>query len=152
MGAFLVDEDFTEDTKLITVKFGSNAYFDLALNRVDLREVLAANRNVLVIVADKIAVLIAEKEGIEEYENEEAVAQGFSLSNSNSDCETLSNCDTFCPVSASPTAGAEHFSLSEFNSRDGVEVPETYRGNVQRVMNNLEVLRRELIATFCAPA
>lgn len=77
MGAFLVDEDFTEDIELVTVKFGSNAYFDLALNRADLREVLAANRNVLVLVADKIAVLIAENEGIEDFS--EKMREEFSL-------------------------------------------------------------------------
>ena len=77
MGAYLVDEDFNEDTKLITVKFGSDAYFDLALNRADLREVLAANRNVLVLVADKIAVLIAENEGIEDFS--EKMREEFSL-------------------------------------------------------------------------
>lgn len=77
MGAYLVDEDFTEDIKLVTVKFGSNAYFDLALNRADLREVLASNRNVLVLVADKIAVLIAENEGIEDFS--EKMREEFSL-------------------------------------------------------------------------
>lgn len=38
-------------------------------------------------------------------------------------------------------AGTEHFSLSEFNCHDGTVVPEKYRGNVQLVMQQLEVIR-----------
>lgn len=50
----------------------------------------------------------------------------------------------FCPAARAPSASTEHFRLDEFHSRDGVEVPEDYRGNVQQIMNNLEVLRSEL--------
>jgi len=44
----------------------------------------------------------------------------------------------------SENAKTEHFSLSEFNSNDGVEVPKEYRGNVQKLMEQLEALRTEL--------
>ena len=71
MGAYLVDEQFTEDTKVTTVKFGSDAYFDLALGRPDLRQILAANRFVVVLVAEKRAVLVAEDQGIEEFSDQQ---------------------------------------------------------------------------------
>lgn len=49
------------------------------------------------------------------------------------------------PVQAyAPFCGTDHFSQSEFDSKDGVEVPDEYKGNVQQVMNQLEVLRAEL--------
>jgi len=38
----------------------------------------------------------------------------------------------------------EHFSLSEFTSGDGELVPEEYWKNIQRLMNNLEILRASL--------
>lgn len=41
-------------------------------------------------------------------------------------------------------ASSTHFKLSEFNSNDGVVVPKMYRGNIQQLMNQLEVLREEL--------
>jgi uncharacterized protein YcbK (DUF882 family) len=44
----------------------------------------------------------------------------------------------------SENAQTEHFSLSEFNSHDGVEVPKDYRGNIQKLMEQLEALRTEL--------
>jgi len=37
-----------------------------------------------------------------------------------------------------------HFTMSEFNSKDGVPVPPMYYGNVQKVMEQLEVLRSYL--------
>lgn len=41
-------------------------------------------------------------------------------------------------------ANSENFNLSEFDCNDGTKVPEKYRGNVQLLMNQLEVLRKEL--------
>lgn len=52
--------------------------------------------------------------------------------------------DDFCPVNEATTAATDHFTLEEFRCRDGSEVPEKFRGNVQEVMDNLEVLRVEL--------
>ena len=71
MGAFLVDEQFTQDTEVITVKFGSDAYFDLARGRSDLREVLAASRFVVVLVAPKRAILISDAQGIETFSDQQ---------------------------------------------------------------------------------
>lgn len=42
------------------------------------------------------------------------------------------------------TAGTTHFNISEFHSKDGVEVPKKYRGNVQLLMEQLEVLQDAL--------
>jgi len=52
--------------------------------------------------------------------------------------------DTFCPVNNASDASSANFSLSEFRCHDGTDVPEKFRGNVQQVMDNLEVLRTEL--------
>ncbi|MBD1844532.1 N-acetylmuramoyl-L-alanine amidase [Cyanobacteria bacterium FACHB-63] len=79
--------------------------------------------------------LADDTEGIEGYEEEVYVnSQGLSLTCS----------DAFCPTNAASTASSAHFSLSEFTSRDGTVVPEQFRGNIQQVMDNLEVLRHEL--------
>ncbi|MCH8160581.1 MAG: hypothetical protein IIB88_01675 [Chloroflexi bacterium] len=77
MGAFLVDEEFTEDTQVITVKFGSDAYFDLARGRSDLREVLAASQLVVVLVAQKKAVLVSDTQGIEKFSDQQREEFGF---------------------------------------------------------------------------
>ena len=80
-----------------------------------------------------------DSDGIEEYENDDVLAQ--SLGN---DCSNLANCESFCPVNQASTASSANFQLSEFHSKDGTDVPQSFRGNVQTVMNNLEVLRAEL--------
>ncbi len=49
-----------------------------------------------------------------------------------------------CPVNPAESCASTHFSMAEFNSRDGVEVPRQLRGNVQALMHELEVLRGEL--------
>ncbi len=52
--------------------------------------------------------------------------------------------DSFCPVNEASTAGTDHFKLSEFRSKDGEDCPERFRGNLQTLMENLEVLRAEV--------
>jgi GH24 family phage-related lysozyme (muramidase) len=49
-----------------------------------------------------------------------------------------------CPINPATTAGTTNFSLQEFASRDGAPTPEGIRGNIQRLMEQLEVLRSEL--------
>jgi Ca-activated chloride channel family protein len=71
IGAFLVDEDVNEKTKIVNVKFGSDAYFGLIQGRRDLREALAASRNVIVMVSADTALLVADDEGIEEFSPEQ---------------------------------------------------------------------------------
>jgi hypothetical protein len=71
IGGFLVDEDVNEQTTITTVKFGSDAYFGLIQGRRDLREALAASRNVIVMVGAGQAVLVADDEGIEEFSPEQ---------------------------------------------------------------------------------
>ena len=44
---------------------------------------------------------------------------------------------------ATPPSTA-HFKMPEFNSKDGIAVPPMYYGNVQKVMEQLEVLRSYL--------
>jgi uncharacterized protein YcbK (DUF882 family) len=39
---------------------------------------------------------------------------------------------------------SKYFNISEFHSNDGVEVPEKYYGNLQKLMTNLDVLREYL--------
>jgi hypothetical protein len=71
IGAFLVDEDVNEKTEIVTVKFGSDAYFGLIQGRKGLREALAASRNVIVMVSADTALLVADDEGIEEFSPEQ---------------------------------------------------------------------------------
>lgn len=52
--------------------------------------------------------------------------------------------DTFCPRNSATNAGSTNFALREFRCADGTDVPVRFRGNVQELMNNLEVLRTEL--------
>ena len=56
-----------EETEIIIVRFGSEAYFELAGGRADLRLVLAASRNAVVQVNATQAVLIADEKGIEQF-------------------------------------------------------------------------------------
>jgi len=51
---------------------------------------------------------------------------------------------SFCAKNAAATASSAHFSLNEFDCRDGTVVPTDLRGHVQTLMNQLEVLRTEL--------
>lgn len=46
-----------------------------------------------------------------------------------------------CTIRPAQDAKTKHFALSEFHSRDGVEVPVNLRGNVQMLMEQLEVIR-----------
>lgn len=83
------------------------------------------------------------EDGIEGYEEEpEGIAQALDTR----DVEAcIASCsDGFCPVNYAATAGTAHFGMNEFRCRDGTDVPERFRGNVQQVMENLEVLRAEL--------
>jgi GH24 family phage-related lysozyme (muramidase) len=49
-----------------------------------------------------------------------------------------------CPVNAADDANSAHFTLAEFASSDGADTPRGAIGNVQTLMNQLEVLRAEL--------
>ncbi|MHC4303618.1 MAG: VIT domain-containing protein [Planctomycetota bacterium] len=71
IGGFLVDEDVNEQTKIVTVKFGSDAYLVVIQGRTDLREALAASRNVIVMVSANTALLVADDEGIERFSPEQ---------------------------------------------------------------------------------
>lgn len=47
-------------------------------------------------------------------------------------------------ITPADTAGTAHFSLQEFNSKDGASTPRGAIGNIQIVMEQLEILRDEL--------
>ncbi len=51
---------------------------------------------------------------------------------------------SYCPINRASDASTAHFTLAEFNCRDGSVVPENIRGNVQLLMEQLEVLRAEV--------
>jgi V8-like Glu-specific endopeptidase len=77
-----------------------------------------------------------ETDGVDAYEDDMPV-YGQAL--------TAGECtDGFCPTNQAATAGTTNFALSEFHCKDGTQVPERFRGSVQTVMENLEVLRAEL--------
>ncbi len=63
----LVDEDVNDKTHVIAVRFGSDAYFELAGGRPDLRPALAAATEVMVLVGENVAVLVLEGQGSEEF-------------------------------------------------------------------------------------
>ena len=71
IGQYLVDEAVDEETQIIVVRFGSEAYFELAVERADLRAVLAASRKVVVLAGDAHALLIADEEGIEQFSDDQ---------------------------------------------------------------------------------
>jgi hypothetical protein len=52
--------------------------------------------------------------------------------------------ESHCPAAPQATAGTAHFALAEFRCRDGTDCPERFRGHLQQLMENLEVLRTEL--------
>ncbi|MBX7225027.1 MAG: glycoside hydrolase family protein [Chitinophagales bacterium] len=51
---------------------------------------------------------------------------------------------SYCPINTATTAGTEHFSLGEFGSKDGKDIPDGVKGNIQQLMEQLEVLRAEV--------
>jgi len=53
---------------------------------------------------------------------------------------------SFCEIRPATTAGTSNFALSEFHSKDGTLVPEIYRGNIQLLMEQLQIIRTELNA------
>jgi len=52
--------------------------------------------------------------------------------------------DSFCKENYSVFAFTSHFRLEEFNCHDGTGVPKRFRGHVQELMENLEILRETL--------
>jgi len=50
----------------------------------------------------------------------------------------------FCLINPANTAGTQNFRLSEFHSKDGTMVPISIRGNIQILMEQLEVIRQRL--------
>ncbi|WP_370698804.1 glycoside hydrolase family protein [Fibrella musci] len=50
----------------------------------------------------------------------------------------------YCPINTASSASSAHFSQGEFESHDGVAIPTSILGNVQNLMNQLEVLRAEV--------
>ena len=66
---------------------------------------------------------------------------GYLLLRKKNDTETVSmqNKDYF---RATPPQTA-NFSMKEFNSKDGIAVPPMYYGNIQKVMEQLEVLKQK---------
>ncbi len=71
IGNLLVDEDVNEKTTVITVRFGSEAYFDLVAGRADLRAALAVASEILVLVAPDTAVLISNEQGLEQFSQQD---------------------------------------------------------------------------------
>lgn len=81
IGQFLVDDRLGEETPLITVKFGSAAYFDLVRGKPQLKAAFAADRNLVVFVTDTQAVLISEDQGIEEFSADQLKQVGLPVRN-----------------------------------------------------------------------
>jgi Ca-activated chloride channel family protein len=71
LGTLWVDDRFAEDTAIVTVRFASEAYFELVRARADLREALASGRDVIVLATPETAVLVSDRVGIETFSQEE---------------------------------------------------------------------------------
>jgi len=71
IGGLLVAEEFGEKTELITIRFASNAYFELAAGRPDLRAALAASPRIVVMAADGLAILVSDRVGAEDFSDEQ---------------------------------------------------------------------------------
>ena len=67
IGSLLVDQDVNEHTTVVTVRFGSDAYFALVNGRADLRPAFAAAREVMVMVTETEAVFVSDREGVEQF-------------------------------------------------------------------------------------
>ncbi|HEX9956502.1 MAG TPA: D-Ala-D-Ala carboxypeptidase family metallohydrolase [Fibrella sp.] len=52
----------------------------------------------------------------------------------------------YCPINSATTASSTHFTMNEFDSHDGVATPVSVRGNIQFLMDQLEVLRAQVNA------
>ena len=61
IGPFLVDATIDEKRELVYVLFASEAYFDLVMARIDLKEVFAAARNVIIPAGQKHAIVIVDQ-------------------------------------------------------------------------------------------
>lgn len=79
MGRYLVDEAVGEETEFLVVRFGSNAYFELAKKSGDRRRILAANTNVVMNMNETYAVLVSDRIGIEDFSDEDRKQIGLSL-------------------------------------------------------------------------
>ncbi|MEM7230228.1 MAG: VIT domain-containing protein [Planctomycetota bacterium] len=63
----LVDEQFDGEQELITVRFGSAAYFELLTLRPELRDVCRRSREVAVRVHETLSLLVVMDDGIDEF-------------------------------------------------------------------------------------
>jgi len=78
IGQYWVDEAVDEKTTILTVKFGSDAYFELVRRRTDLREALAASPSVVVKTTDAAAVAVSTESGKETLSSAESELLGNS--------------------------------------------------------------------------
>ncbi|MBL1216084.1 MAG: VWA domain-containing protein [Planctomycetes bacterium] len=65
INGILVDSAFTDKSEVIEIKFASDAYFDLVMNREDLRKALSAAKYVIVMVGENRAVFVRDQAGLE---------------------------------------------------------------------------------------
>ncbi|NNM26421.1 MAG: hypothetical protein HKO59_10645, partial [Phycisphaerales bacterium] len=79
LGPLLVDAAFDEDFEIQMVRFASDAYFDLVRERPELRAVLAASREAVVIVNDRWAVLVSDRVGVEVFSDEQRKHLGLAV-------------------------------------------------------------------------
>ncbi|MCP3904290.1 MAG: VWA domain-containing protein [Planctomycetes bacterium] len=77
MGRYLVDAAVGEETELVVVRFGSEAYFELVRHRKDLRAALATTPTVVLMVGDDVAMLVSDRTGTEAFDDEQRNRLGF---------------------------------------------------------------------------
>lgn len=91
---------------------------------------------VLAALAGGIILLFRQRPVIEESQADTAPSSPFPTTDPGSMLVP-----SHCPIRPAVTASTPHFALWEFHSKDGVMVPELVRGNIQLLMQQLEVIR-----------
>jgi hypothetical protein len=54
----------------------------------------------------------------------------------------------YCQVSYASDATGRHFTVNDFHSKDGVQVPLSLRGNVQRLIDSLDIIQDYVAARY----
>jgi uncharacterized protein YcbK (DUF882 family) len=84
-------------------------------------------------------VVIRRKKNIQE----EKIEGGSEIPETEDETEDIFDEETG-DESSTPCESSAHFSMSEFDSNDGVAVPDMYKANVCKLMEQLEIIREEL--------
>jgi len=77
VGRFWVDERIDQSTRMTVVKFGTDAWFALVDKCPNLKDALAADKNIAIIVSEGHAVIVTEDEGLEQFSDAQLEQAGL---------------------------------------------------------------------------